>query len=327
MLNSSKTILSERKNSMEISKTELMPSSQDLFSVSDNFFVISSDNLEPVHTRLYGYCISNSQVIVDTEDIRDGKYSLSPEEAYVYIERQDDSIFIYQDFVGCYGLYLYREGDYWAISNSFIYLLDYVKKSHKITFNKEYADLSLISDVCVSSYLETLVNEIRCLDRSAVVKIDIKSKTIETSLLNYMENTVDVDSKEGMQLLDSWFFKWTNLIKNLKRSTNNISTDLSGGYDSRLVLGLFLGSGINMNDIHVISHNDGLHSHSEDFKIATELADFYGFKLNDSSHLSKGGVNLSLLDTINNSFNLKLGFHTQMYWQCRKNEDYKYGSL
>ena len=89
-----------------------------------------------------------------------------------------------------------------------------MKKSHTITFNRQYADHFLVAGLSAQSYSETLINEISCLDRSAVIEIDLKDRTLKTRLINYMENSIDLDSVEGMQLLDSWFFKWTNLIRN-----------------------------------------------------------------------------------------------------------------
>lgn len=296
---------------------------QNLFSVEENFFLISSDNLESVNTRMYGYCISDGQIITDAADLNGGGYNLTPDGTYVYIQRTKDKILIRQDFVGCYGLYLFREGDYWALSNSFIYLLDHVKKSHTITFNRQYADHFLVAGLSAQSYSETLINEISCLDRSAVIEIDLKDRTLKTRLINYMENSIDLDSVEGMQLLDSWFFKWTNLIRNLKSSTNNITMQLSGGHETRMVLGLFLGSGIDLNEINVFSNTDGLHVHAEDFRIATKIADFYGFKLNNAEYLSKDKVNFSLQDALNISLNSKLGFHTHMYWgRIKRKEPY-----
>lgn len=57
---------------MEKVGSEPKMSSQNLLAVYDNFFIITSDNLDSVKTKLYGYCVSRGQVIVDTEDIHGG---------------------------------------------------------------------------------------------------------------------------------------------------------------------------------------------------------------------------------------------------------------
>ena len=87
-------------------------------------------------------------------------------------------------------------------------------------------------------------------------------------------------------------------------------TDLSGGYDSRIVLLLFLGSEIDLNDISIRTYTDGLHCHSEDFEIASEIANDYKFTLNRQLNIPSDKLNID--DRINSSFYVKLGFHKQM---------------
>lgn len=247
------------------------------------------------------------------------------EDAYVFVKRTAGTIVITQDFVGCYGLYLFRDGDFWVLSNSFLYLVDALKKSYRLTLNKEFADHFLVSGLCAQAYSETLVNEISLLDRAAVVTIDIATRTINSELRDFMENTVDPDSPAGMALLDEWYARWTSIIRNLKRRTDNISTDLSGGFDSRVVLGLFLGAGIDMNEVYVHSLADGLHTHAEDLQIASEIADFYGFKLNDSSRINSVPANLTPEESLNLSYYLKLGFHCQIYRKTSRQTLPRYG--
>ena len=247
------------------------------------------------------------------------------EGAYVFVKRTAGTIVITQDFVGCYGLYLFRDGDFWVLSNSFLYLVDALKKSHRLTLNKEFADHFLVSGLCAQAYSETLVNEISLLDRAAVVTIDIATRTIKSELRDFMENTIDPDSPAGMALLDEWYARWTSIIRNLKRRTDNISTDLSGGFDSRVVLGLFLGAGIDMNEVYVHSLADGLHTHAEDLRIASEIADFYGFNLNDSSRINSVPANLTPANSLNLSYYLKLGFHCQFYRKTSRQTLPRYG--
>ena len=46
-----------------------------IFSVEDNFFIIDSCNLEEVKSHLYGYCLSEGRIIVDTSDLDGGAMS------------------------------------------------------------------------------------------------------------------------------------------------------------------------------------------------------------------------------------------------------------
>ncbi len=196
-------------------------------------------------------------------------------------------------------------------------LVEYVKTRQPMTLNMDYADFFMPADLCSVAYGETLVREISCLDRSARVEIDVREKTLCTCMKDYLENTVDPTSAEGIQLLDGWFTKWTGLIRNLKAQTNNMQTDLSGGFDSRLTISLLLGAGVDVSDVFVFSIQNKLHTHAEDFEIATAIANHYGFQLNHSSKLTPGIAMEGPRDVLDISMYTKLGFHKQMYSQLR----------
>lgn len=286
---------------------------QNIFNIHDEFFIIDSEQLETVKTKFYGYAIVNSMIVEYEEDLADA--IPRGEGAYVYIRRQDDKIVVYQDFVGCYGLYLFRNNDYFALSNSFHLLVDHVKQKYPLSLNRDYANSLLVSDLVAVAYSKTMVEEIEVLDRNAVVTIDIPQKVFEIQFIDYCENTVSLNSEEGIAILDSWYHKWTAFIKNIKNETNNIQTDLSGGFDSRMTLTLLLGSGIDLNDIYIHSLDDDLHTHAEDFEIASAISRHYNFQLNDKSNLSVKSNVYTLEDILHVSFYTKLSFHKQMYWK------------
>ncbi len=106
------------------------------------------------------------------------------------MQRTDDLISIHQDFIGSFGLYLYQEADYFAISNSFMALVDHLKGHHPITFHQDYANYILNADLCSASFSETMIHEIRLLDRAAVVTIDIPSRQLKLDYVDYQENSV-----------------------------------------------------------------------------------------------------------------------------------------
>ena len=294
----------------------------DIFNLGEQFFVIRSDDLQSVKTRLYGWCLAaNGDVITNAADLaereaegrKEGK-DVPAEGAYVFIKRTAGTIVITQDFLGSYGLYLFREGDFWALSNSFIYLVDALKKSHRLTFNKEFADQLLALSLCSLAYAETLVNEISCLDRAVVVTANVTSGNIEISLRDYGENSVAPDSAEGMELLDAWYAKWTETIRNIKRQNGKISVDLSGGFDSREIFSLFLGSGIDLNEVCVRSNPGNVHTYAEDYEIASVIANRFRFKLNRLWNGNCETFQPALKDIINIPFYTKLGFHKSMNW-------------
>lgn len=279
------------------------------FQPEKEFFIIDSKNLKSVENSLYGYCIQGERIIKNFNELNEDK--LDGNGVYVYIKNDGKTITIKQDYIGCYGIYLYQNEGYFALSNSFQYLVDYVKKHYPISFNQDYANAFLCTELCSLSYSETMINEITLLDRTTVVKIDINTKNLNFTYIDYEENTIDPDSKEGLAILDNWYNKWTSIIKTY--SNKNMQFDLSGGMDSRLTFLLLLGSEVEHNTVLINSANDNLHCHKEDFEIATEIAKKYDFKLNNINNINTQTTKYSAKDLQNISFYTKLGFHKKMY--------------
>lgn len=287
-------------------------STGNLFHPEEAFFVIESDSLDRVTEKLYGFAIRNGEIVEDIRKMEDGP--LNGDGAYVCVRRQGNTIRIFQDFIGSYGLYLYEDGDYFALSNSFQYLVERVKRSHRITFDRDYADFLLTADLCATAFSQTMVREIRMLDRAAVVEIDIPTQTLSLDYTDYRENTVTLSSPEGMAILDRWYEKWTAVLRGIRAKTTNMQVDLTGGFDSRMTIALLLGAGFDPGEITVYSHDDDLYTHREDLAIAKQISGHYGFRLNNEAAASLDKVPNTMEDILNISFYVKLGFHKQMYY-------------
>lgn len=287
-------------------------------NLDDEFFIVDSRHLDSVNSKLYGFTLIGAEIIQNEN--MDANFTPSPVGAYVFVKKTGDKIIISQDFNGSYGIYLYENENEFIISNSFFKLVNYVKEDYTITLNKEYADAFIAADFCSLIYEETLVNEIRLLPKNYELSIEIPSKKINFNEINYNENTISLDSKEGMDILDSWFNRWIKIIRSIKKRSNNFTFDLSGGFDSRLMLTLMLSSNINLNDIHINSINDS--RHEEDYEIASSIADTFGFELNREIKTNKQDTTMS--NMILNSFYTKLGVHKQFYFRYFYNIDPEY---
>ena len=101
-------------------------------------------------------------------------------------------------------------------------LVDYIKKDYKISFNKDYADALLSENTCPRTYGETLINEIICVDRNKILTIDTNTKKITDEYIDYKERSVELNSKEGIEILDRWYLKYVNLIRDLYKNGENI---------------------------------------------------------------------------------------------------------
>ena len=128
--------------------TQNYSTSDDIFyfnrseTVKENFFVIDSNNLEKVSSHMYGFTVSKKGILTDNYYKKLGFYEEpEPQGVYVLIRKMGEEIRIHQDFYGSFGLYLFedKETGYFAISNSFLLLEEYLVGKHKFSLNKEFA--------------------------------------------------------------------------------------------------------------------------------------------------------------------------------------------
>ncbi len=288
--------------------------------ISDSFFVIDSTNLGDVKTKLYGYCIANddSSLFNESEGTEQIIQSLNPDNysdgAYVLVQNFITEIRISQDFVGSFGLYLYEQDKYFALSNSFVFLVDFLKQKKPLTLDRDYINAYFLSDLTSMAYSETMVKEIRCLPKNVRIIINKNNGTLALKTVDYKENTVPIDSLQALKILDQWYYKWISIINYLKSKTSKISVDLSGGMDSRMTFLLFIKSGIDLDTIKICSINNSLGTHKEDYEIANAIAKEFGFKLNMDHAEDKKTIAFSLHDSINLMAYTRLCFCTEIHY-------------
>ena len=177
----------------------------------EEFFVIDSNNLYKVKTRLYGYMICENEIIQNENLKKD--IEISSDGLYILIQNQNNLIRIFQDYNGSMGLYYYRNDNYFAISNSFLKLVEYLKNIKKITLNKDYANSFMASGFCSMVYKETLINEIEAIPRNYIININKDNKEVTFEKIDYEEKTIPINSIEGLKTLDKWFYKWIEIIR------------------------------------------------------------------------------------------------------------------
>ena len=231
------------------------------------------------------------------------------------IRKEEDKIILNQDFHGSFGLYMYenKSANYFALSNSFLLLEEYLIGKQNISFNKDYADNLLISDLYSYSIYETLIKEIIQLPSNSIVTINIQKKTFNMLEVDYGENTIPLESEEGIKIIDKWVDKWGYIFRSLKSKTKIISCDLSGGFDTRTVLAILLNSGINLNEILIRSATDDKFVHIEDYKIASNISSNYGLKLNNKNFENNDTI-WNSKETLLGTLYTKLGFHKEFYF-------------
>ena len=283
--------------------------------IEENFFIIDSNNLETIQSHLFGFSVSKKGIFTNNYYKKLGHYEdPEPQGVYIMIRKIGDEIRLNQDFYGSFGLYIYENKNtgYFAISNSFLLLEEYLIGKQNFTLNKDFADNFIITELCTPSIYETLVNEIKIVPPNAILIINSKKKILKIYYIDYRENSIPFESEEGLKIIDSWIDKWTYIIRSLKKQTDNISSDLSGGFDTRLILSIFLNSGIDLNGIYINSLNEKKHTFEQDFKIASNISSTFNFKLNNFI-LENNGIKLSTKDSLFCTIYTKLGFHKEFY--------------
>lgn len=291
--------------------------------IKKNFFFIDSENLSDVKSHLYGFCIAGNEIFNGNESgatqaLERNTPPRASGGAFVFVKRSGNEIEISQDYAGAYGIYFFRHGDYFALSNSFLLMTDNLKKIFPLTLNRDFINSMLMTGMTMMTVSETPIEEIKLLGREQKILIDVSEKQIHFEKIGYLEDTVNPYSEEGIKIIDEWHKNWTGFIRNLTGKTKNISVDLSGGFDSRMVFMLFLTSGIDMKKVKINSSTAKVHTFEEDLSIATEITKYFGLKVNENI-FEVETVPIDYKESVNISFMLKLGIHSQMQYQSGYN--------
>lgn len=276
----------------------------------NNFFYFDSDHLDNVASQLYGYALCQEDEL-DFDTIADCHDKLK-DGAFVLVQNAGKKIYVVQDTIGSYGIYLYKneQNNFFAISNSWLMLAEKIQGRFKLTLNRDYLMHFFLADLVPLAYEETVFNEIKMLPRNSRVIIDKEEKKYCIENIPLEDEIIDLDSTQGIQILDRWFFKWSAFIKNLVDTGKCVHTDLTGGFDSRLVFSLFLSSGVNLDRVMIRSNDNSLHTYGEDFEIASEIAEYFKFKLNVGPLPRKEKIGVE--QSIKSSWYGKLGVHKQL---------------
>lgn len=287
--------------------------------VEENFFIIESNNLEEIDSHMYGFSISEKGILTDNYFKNVGyNEEVDPRGTYILIRRKGNIIRIEQDYYGSFGIFTYKNEDtgYFALSNSFLLLVEKLLGKYTMTFNKDFSDSFIISGYASFSTYETLIKEINKIEPNSFITINIIQKKYEIEYIDQKQNTIPFESQEGLKLIDKWVDRWGYIIRSLNKKTNSISMDLSGGFDTRTTFSVLYNSGIDLNNIYIKSFTDSLHTHIEDFKIATNISSKFGFKLNQNQ-LDDSCIIWDLKNSLDCTMYTKLGFHKQYYFKTK----------
>lgn len=279
--------------------------------IDDNFFVIDSNNLEGITSHMYGFCVSKKGILTDNYYKKKGFYE-EPElqGVYIMIRKIGNIIKLNQDYYGNFGLYFYENKyiNYFALSNSFYFLEEYLIGKQNFSLNQDFSDNFIISALFTHSIHETMIKEIIKLPSNIYITINIQKKELNLNSINFHENYIPFESEKGQKIIDNWADKWGFILRSLNKKTDNIAFDLTGGFDTRAVLSVLINSGIEKNKMKINSINDKIYTHEQDFQIAKNISSYFGLKLT-SSIFSDNYTTISSNDSLSCIYYTKLGFH------------------
>ena len=230
-----------------------------------------------------GWGYTDDVVIVGREGLDDylhGGGSLKNlgemEGRYILAYQKENVVCVETDQFGSEPLfYFYGNGD-WAVSNSFLALSEHlVNNKINLTPDKEVLDTFYVEHSICQQLIgaRTLVKEIRLAPPEVRLKIDVRLSwvTLESASKSF-------DDLSYKDLLVKGLSKSISVAKTiLENFPGTISADITGGYDSRIILGILKRASLDLSDINFCSNKNAV----SDYNVASALAKKYNFKINN----------------------------------------------
>lgn len=259
---------------------------------SRDSIVLSTDGLEK-------YCSDSNNIM----DLQGGRYSL------MHTDTLKKETHIMTDPTGQDIIFYYQENEYWAVSNSLLFLVEKLQeKNKKLTIYFpglwSFQIRHSLGEQPLSN--NTLIEGIKILPRDHYIFIQNGHFGIDKR--NYTLTKI-IDITTYVDELTRTIWDQISVINDLTAliPQENIRCDLSGGMDSRLVFGMVHKSKAAKNIKY--SSNKKL---SSDYLIASSLLAHYGFGSDNSSINSQG----STLDAAQQLYLYKYGnagIYTKVY--------------
>jgi hypothetical protein len=245
---------------------ELYSTSSDFFLENSSFIFLFSGN------PIFEINFNNFCEEFDQKNVKGELLKISGIFSFCFINKDTSELFFANDFFGLYPIFIYEDKEAIIFCNEYNPILQWSERSKKISkkAKKEYFNYGFILE------RKTLFKYINNLNaRTLVCFIDSKIS------YNHYENFIPVEKnwteEECLDLIYNCLSKFINHFFS-KNTTNKIAT-LTGGLDTRLILGLL--DNLQKKEIKFVSfYLEPLNeTNDKDVLIAQILADFFGLNL------------------------------------------------
>lgn len=264
--------------------------------IPDNCFIYTKDeilNLE--NSVLHGYAVTSDSLIINTSGLikyqyENGSSNIPSEGRFSGIFKQLQKFIIKADINGQELLYVFRKGGDFVVSNSFALLAEFTSRRYKLSFYEPAAlNFHLKNGTHLGEQLishKTMIEEIEILPVNAEVHIDRVTRAISIKTVSYLElHKVDgINDKNYDEKLVSMLSRGRALIDALSLSGMPMYLSLSGGYDSRVVLGMMSDDVLNSGNLYIKSDV----KREDDFKIASRICS--DLKLDVNTYKAKPNI-------------------------------------
>ncbi|WP_408930830.1 hypothetical protein ACKFR8_05595 [Corynebacterium axilliensis] len=242
--------------------------------------VLAASNLPLPGKACFGYAwVGADLYFCDGESREAPQLELGEDGAYVAVLPGSEKISIGTDFFGFGKVYLYRSGNNWAVGRSMMGLADYAASSGW-SLTKDFTQLQswfLRGNAMIGGQLSsfrTVFKEISLVPAEQKLEID-RNKRLE--VLSLAPSAANMSYSDGLQFA---LEEMCSRLRTLLKSEMPVSSDITGGQDSRLILGALVNAAGSDIDLDAAVRFKSQVGWKQDYAVATKIAKRYGIALN-----------------------------------------------
>lgn len=262
------------------------------------FFFISSFNGGRKYNFSGYMCLNESIVIGERglnkylEDFEDLNLYEEIEGRFSIVHESDDKVIARTDAFGQDAIYYYFNNGVWALSNSFLLLCrNLYEEGIDVSLDYDQAQSLKVKHGFTQQLIsnDTLIHQVKLLPMDKIMVIDKKERRLKFDKLP----GYTFEEYSYCEKIEHYVGRAACINRSLlKYFKGRVTVDITGGVDSRLVLATILASGVDLSDVNFLCAKDA----GDDYRVASLLAEKYGFEIKNKSFVYGQGSQEVLFD-------------------------------